>query len=116
MLMLSFRDMHWTPRRLLPLARTPSAAHAAAPRATERHDRTRQIVIVLAMVVAVVVLDQAAKWWAWRHVSWTTINSGGDLLVGPAIGAWYAAAGLPHKELFRGRSQPRSFGIKIMVF
>jgi hypothetical protein len=37
----------------------------------------------------VVVLDQAAKWWAWRHVSWTTINSGGDLLAGPVIGAWY---------------------------
>jgi lipoprotein signal peptidase len=45
--------------------------------------------VVLALLVVVVVLDQAAKWWAWRHVSWTTINSGGDLLSGPLIGAWY---------------------------
>jgi lipoprotein signal peptidase len=47
-------------------------------------------VLVLALLAAVVVLDQAAKWWAWRHFSWTRINSGGDVLVGPTIGAWYA--------------------------
>jgi lipoprotein signal peptidase len=47
-------------------------------------------VVVLALLVAVVVLDQVAKWWAWRHVSWTRINSGGDLLTGRTIGAWYA--------------------------
>jgi len=46
--------------------------------------------VVLALLVVVVVLDQAAKWWAWRHASWTRINSGGDVLVGRAIGAWYA--------------------------
>ena len=46
--------------------------------------------MVLAPLAAVVVLDQAAKWWAWRHVSWTRINSGGDVLVGHTIGAWYA--------------------------
>jgi hypothetical protein len=46
--------------------------------------------VVLTLVVAVVLLDQAAKWWAWRHVWWTRINSGGDVLVGPTIGAWYA--------------------------
>ncbi|MBV9446761.1 MAG: signal peptidase II [Streptosporangiaceae bacterium] len=46
--------------------------------------------VVLALVVVVVVLDQAAKWWAWRHVSWTRINSGGDVLVGHTIGTWYA--------------------------
>jgi lipoprotein signal peptidase len=38
----------------------------------------------------VVVLDQAAKWWAWRHVPWARINSGGDILVGRTIGTWYA--------------------------
>jgi lipoprotein signal peptidase len=36
------------------------------------------------------VLDQAAKWWAWRHAPGTRINSGGDVLVGPVVGAWYA--------------------------
>jgi len=46
--------------------------------------------MVLALIAAVVLIDQAAKWWAWRHVPWTTINSGGDLLVGPTIGTWYA--------------------------
>ena len=46
--------------------------------------------MALALLAVVVVLDQAAKWWAWRHVSWTSINSGGDILVGRTIGAWYA--------------------------
>ena len=46
---------------------------------------------MLAVVAAVIVLDQSVKWWAWRHVAGVKINSGGDVLVGPAIGAWYAA-------------------------
>jgi lipoprotein signal peptidase len=46
--------------------------------------------VVLPLLIAVVVLDQAAKWWAWRHVSWTEINFGGDILVGHTIGGWYA--------------------------
>jgi lipoprotein signal peptidase len=45
---------------------------------------------VLTVVAAVIVLDQSTKWWAWRHVSGARINSGGDVLVGPTIGAWYA--------------------------
>lgn len=35
-------------------------------------------------------MDQSAKWWAWRHIPWTKINSAGDILVGHAIGTWYA--------------------------
>ena len=46
--------------------------------------------VVLALNTVVVVLDQAVKWWAWRHVPWARINSGGDELVGSKIGAWYA--------------------------
>jgi lipoprotein signal peptidase len=46
--------------------------------------------VVLVLVVAVIVIDQAAKWWAWRHFSWTKINSGGDMLVGRTVGGWYA--------------------------
>jgi lipoprotein signal peptidase len=46
--------------------------------------------VVLALVAVVVVLDQATKWWAWRHVSGVIINSGGDMLVGPTVGQWYA--------------------------
>jgi len=45
---------------------------------------------VLALVVVVIVLDQAVKWWAWRHFSWTKINSGGDMLVGRTVGGWFA--------------------------
>ncbi len=46
--------------------------------------------MVLALITVVVVLDQAAKWWAWRHVRHTVINAGGDVLVGSTVGAWYA--------------------------
>ena len=46
--------------------------------------------VVLALLSVVVVLDQATKWWAWRYVSGTRINSGGDLLVGHTIGALYS--------------------------
>jgi lipoprotein signal peptidase len=45
---------------------------------------------VLPLIATVVVLDQVVKWWAWRHIPWTKINSGGDVLVGHTIGAWYA--------------------------
>jgi lipoprotein signal peptidase len=48
---------------------------------------------VLALLIAVVALDQAVKWWAWRHVTWTRINAGGDALVGNTIGGWFAAPG-----------------------
>ena len=47
--------------------------------------------MVLTLLAMVVALDQAAKWWAWRHVSGTRINSGGDVLVGRTVGAWYAS-------------------------
>ena len=47
--------------------------------------------MVLALLTAVILTDQAAKWWAWRHSSWAAINPGGDLLIGPSIGAWYAS-------------------------
>jgi len=46
--------------------------------------------MVFAPLAAVVVLDQATKWWAWRHVSGADINPGGDFLVGRTVGRWYA--------------------------
>jgi lipoprotein signal peptidase len=87
--MLSSRDVR---RNLLvtPFIRIPPAGPAVHPQAGDRHHRTRQRFLVLALLVAVVALDQAAKWWAWRHFSWTRINSGGDALVGRMVGAWYA--------------------------
>ena len=89
-LVLSSRNVCPKPRRPLPLTRWPSRDPAAQPCAAGRQDRTRPSVMVLALLAVVVVLDQAAKWWAWRHVLWTSINSGGDVLVGHTIGAWYA--------------------------
>jgi lipoprotein signal peptidase len=62
---------------------------AVQPR-TAGPDRTMQGIVVLALLAVVVALDQAAKWWAWRYLSWTEINSGGDVLVGRTVGAWYA--------------------------
>jgi lipoprotein signal peptidase len=47
--------------------------------------------MVLAILAAIIVVDQSAKWWAWRHVSGVKINIGGDFLVGATVGQWYAA-------------------------
>jgi lipoprotein signal peptidase len=47
--------------------------------------------VVPGLIAMVAVLDQGAKWWAWRNIPWTRINSGGDILVGRSIGAWFAA-------------------------
>lgn len=42
------------------------------------------------VIAAVVVADQAVKWWAWRHVDGTLINSGGYILLGPVVRSWFA--------------------------
>lgn len=47
--------------------------------------------MVLAVLAAVIVLDQATKWWGWRHVPGALMNPGGDQLVGSTVGAWYSA-------------------------
>jgi lipoprotein signal peptidase len=88
--MLSSRDVLQDPRRRLQFARTPAADPAVSPRTAGRRGRARQGLLVLALLILVVVLDQSVKWWAWRHVSWTKINSGGDALVGRTIGDWFA--------------------------
>jgi lipoprotein signal peptidase len=57
----------------------------------ERNDGLRQQQsMVVALFAAVIVLDQATKWWAWRHTSEAIINYGGDPLVGPTVGGWFA--------------------------
>ena len=45
---------------------------------------------MLALLIVVAVLDQSVKWWAWRHVGWARINTGGDALVGRTVGGWFA--------------------------
>lgn len=41
-------------------------------------------------LVLVVIADQVTKAWAWREVPRAHINFGGNPLVGPVVGAWYA--------------------------
>lgn len=50
-----------------------------------------QRLMALTVLAAVIVLDQATKWWAWRHVAGAEINPGGDSLVGHKVGQWYNA-------------------------
>src|SRR3954469_10593609 len=42
--------------------------------------------IALAVAGGVVALDQVTKWWAWGHVPTVLVNTGGDPLVGRAVG------------------------------
>lgn len=88
--MLLFRDVPWKTCRILPPARKSCADPIDRPLITGRQERARQGTLVLALIATVVLLDQAAKWWAWRHVPWARINAGGDVLVGHAVGGWYA--------------------------
>jgi lipoprotein signal peptidase len=69
---------------------TPVTMPATTRREAERKRKLRQRLIVLTLLAAVILVDQAAKWWAWRHVPGVTINPGGDFLTGPTIGRWYA--------------------------
>src|SRR5215471_12177370 len=70
--------------------KTPVTPPATTRREAERKKRLRQRLIVLTLLAAVITADQAAKWWAWRHVPGVCINPGGDFLTGPMIGRWYA--------------------------
>jgi lipoprotein signal peptidase len=47
--------------------------------------------LVLALLATVIVIDQAVKWWAWRHAADPFINYGGDPLTGRTVSSWYAA-------------------------
>ncbi len=45
---------------------------------------------VLALLAAVIAVDQVTKWWAWRHAPLVRINYGGNIFVGDTISQWYA--------------------------
>lgn len=64
----------------------PSAVAAARVRSGKCGHR----LIVAALLAMVIALDQATKWWAWRHMASSEINPGGDFLVGHVVGRWYA--------------------------
>ncbi|KDN22595.1 signal peptidase II [Amycolatopsis rifamycinica] len=44
----------------------------------------------VSLLLLVVLADQVSKWWAWREVPRAHINFGGNPLVGPVVGGWYA--------------------------
>ena len=60
----------------------------------------RQMWTMLGVVVAVVCVDQTSKAWAWRHLAGVHVNSGGDVLVSPAI-----------SDLFRNRAVGAVFDV-----
>ena len=63
---------------------------AVPARGVKRPEARRQRLLVLALLAAVIVVDQVTKWWAWRHVPGACINRGGDVLTGATVGTWYA--------------------------
>ena len=84
------------PRSAPATSREWSAAGTGQLRAEMR----RQTWTMAAVVVAVVYLDQLSKAWAWRHLSAVSVNSGGDLLVSPAV-----------SDLFRDRAAGALFDV-----
>jgi lipoprotein signal peptidase len=50
----------------------------------------RQRWVLGAGFAVVIGVDQAVKWWAWRHVDGSLINGGGYILLGPTIRSWFA--------------------------
>jgi lipoprotein signal peptidase len=81
--------------RVQPPGHPPAPAGAqrpggARPHVTPPRKRFSQRLIVLTLLAAVIMVDQAVKWWAWRHAAGPYINPGGDFLTGPVISRWYA--------------------------
>src|SRR6266545_8201875 len=56
----------------------------------EAHSGIGQRWLLAAVSVTVIGTDQAVKWWAWRHVDGSLINSGGYILLGPGVRSWFA--------------------------
>jgi lipoprotein signal peptidase len=65
-----------------------ASVHIARKAIARKRDVLRSPAIVL--LVAVIAVDQAVKWWAWRHTDTACINFGGDIFVNATISRWYA--------------------------
>lgn len=72
---------------------TPAASRPPRrePRRIPRRPRRRQGLLAVAVLVGVVAVDQAAKWWAWRHV-YAVINAGSTWFLGGTVSGWYSDA------------------------
>jgi lipoprotein signal peptidase len=71
------------------LVPAPVARDAAGDAATgiER----RQGPMALGLLAAVVVLDQATKWWGWRHAPKAVINTGSTYFIDGPVGGWLSS-------------------------
>jgi lipoprotein signal peptidase len=49
----------------------------------------RQAGILFALLLGVGYADQVSKAWAWRHLTDSHINSGGDMFVNPVVSGWF---------------------------
>lgn len=67
-----------------------STTAAVCPAQVTRKGGLRHRPTVLALLAVVIVMDQVAKWWAWRHAPLVKINYGGNIFVGDTISRWYA--------------------------
>lgn len=67
-----------------------STTAIASPAPVIRKRRLGHRPTVLVLLATVIVVDQVAKWWAWRHSSLAKINYGGNIFVGDTISQWYA--------------------------
>jgi lipoprotein signal peptidase len=52
--------------------------------------RRRQGASTLGLLAVVVVVDQATKWWAWRHIATAIVNTGGTWLIGDRVSGWFS--------------------------
>jgi lipoprotein signal peptidase len=66
----------------------PGAYAAAVPGAWGAGQRRT----ALALLGAVVLLDQTTKWWGWRHASRAIINPGATWFVGQPVDGWFSGA------------------------
>jgi lipoprotein signal peptidase len=73
------------------MTRTASATIEVAgdrPEANPIDRRRRQGAMTLRLLAAVVLLDQATKWWGWRHVPGAMVNTGSTWLIGDPVKGW----------------------------
>jgi lipoprotein signal peptidase len=67
-----------------------STTVAVSPSPDDAQRRLVHRPAMLALLGAVIVVDQIGKWWAWRHAPLVKINYGGNIFVGDVISRWYA--------------------------
>jgi lipoprotein signal peptidase len=72
------------------IAVSASSSHASQAH-VGRKEQLGQRSTVLALMAALIILDQATKYWAWRNASRPLINTGGNPFVGATVDSWCKA-------------------------